>query len=158
MEIEKELKIAKRKLESGEVVYSIENFEETKEMIQDFVYELVPNKKEILNDNDKTDVKATRTKIRKVMTFIEETRKSLSKTILGEYDKQSKELEKLIKKEDDNLKALLDDYDLKLKPVVVEVEEEQPEPKRFVVAFRSDDLKKIQTLREFAKTIGVEEF
>ena len=119
-------------------VYEITNFDMAMQECKDFIEREGNLDLVIQTDEDKKLVKKSRTAIRKKKEQIADLRIQLSKAVLGMFNGQAKELEKM-----------LDEADKKLKQKIVDYEAKPADPEIYTItitSYNKGDIAKIRTL------------
>lgn len=137
-------------------IYEVKDFEDKRAILVDYLESVTPTYTEIKTEDQRSDIKSTRTKIRKKLSYIEETRKDFQKRVFGTFENQAKDLEKLIKKHDEKFKKMIEDFDEKTvvpepEPIPVPV----PTP-QYILKISGDLQEKIEKVAEFAQSLGLD--
>lgn len=129
-------------LNAGTGRYEISNYEKVKESATKYIQDILSKHTHEITDKDMLkSVKDDRTEIRKQGDDIKKARLQINDLLLGTFNSQLKELEKIIKDADGVLKAQVDTYVEKTKPV---------EPKVYSLTITSFDEKLINVVKDFA--------
>lgn len=128
--------------------YVINDFEKCKNIVQNFItdchVDLV-----ITSDEDFKGVKATRTNIRKKKTTIENARKQIKEMLVGTFENQLKEIEKMLGDADAKLKEKVDAWEIEHKNKVVK-------PTIITLTVKGYDENKLVKVKEYAIKQGLE--
>ena len=122
--------------------YEITNFNEVKKEVADFIGRTANLSMVIQNDEDKKVVKQARTIIRKKKDEVATLRKELNIAVLGEFNNQAKEIEKMLDSADLVLKEKLDAYSNK-------------NEKNYTLIFKSQNLEKLEKIKDFARNLEI---
>lgn len=136
------------KYEISNGTYQIAEFDKAKEDCAKFISENGNVEMVIATDDDKKVAKKSRTLIRKKKDEIGELRKQLNVAIMGTFNEQAKELERMLDEADASLKAKIADYDDSKKPV------EPEKPEAFTILVSSFDKGALDKVREYALSLG----
>jgi len=127
--------------------YVIQNFEAVKVGCQEFIKEYGYQELVITTDLDYEKVADGRTVIRKKIDAISSARKNVNELVLGEFNAQLKELEKMLKEADDISKEKVHVFDEEVKGKV-------SKPKVITLTVKSLDMKAIEKVKAFALKSG----
>ncbi len=130
-------------------VYHIENFEENKKIVKDFLANECHVEMEINSAEDYKLIKNTRTDIRKKREAIKNIRIKVSEMLIGVFESQLKEIEREIDATDLILKEKIDAYD-KL------ISNKQDKPSKITLTIKGYDMQKIQKVKDYAIKQGLE--
>lgn len=93
--------------------YEIKNYDTTLENIKQYLENHSLKNVVVLNEDDKKAVKKARTELRKILTDVQNVRKTSNKLILGKFNEQCKEIEKILGDAEQNLKVKINDFENK---------------------------------------------
>lgn len=125
--------------------YQIAEFTEVYKECEEFIEREGNLKLVITNDADKREAKASRTAIRKKKEQIAAMRKSLNGIVMGIFNSQVKELEKMLEDADEQLKDKITAYENAGKPET---------PPVFTIVISSFDEKAIEEVKAYALKLG----
>lgn len=126
------------KYELIEKCYQIKDYEQIVQKVMDFVE--ASAKYEIKDDEDKKEVKKSRTLIRKMKQELADYRKNLVASVVGKYQDQSKVLENILDEADKKMKSALDAY-----------EGNEPQGKKYEITIQALDMETISAIKDFAE-------
>lgn len=125
--------------------YRVKDFEETYENVKEWAKSYSLSGLKITNEEDAKAVRKSRTEIRKKMTAVADARKEVNRLIVGEFNSQAIAIEKLLKAEDDAMKANLDEY---------KESHKEAEPPLYGATIVSTDKEAIEKVEEYARKLG----
>ena len=128
--------------------YAIKNFENCRSIVANYIADCHVDLA-ITNADDYKLVKATRADVRKKIDTISNARKQIKKMLVGEFEKQLKELETMLGDADDKLTERVSAWE-------IESTNKVARPHKITLAVKGYDMKKIEKVEEFAKKQGLE--
>lgn len=126
--------------------YEIKEFETTLSNVQKFIEENGHLTLTIQNDDDFKAIKKTRTEIRKKLDAVKSLRLAANEAVLGKFNEQSKEIEKVLNNADKVLKGKVDEWKDKDKPV---------EPTIYTLTIKSTEKALLEKALEKIEKIGL---
>ena len=127
--------------------YVIKNFDLVREGCQAFIKENGYQDLVITNDSDYKLIADGRTVIRKKIDAIASARKNVNELVLGEFNTQLKELEKMLKEADDLSKEKVHTFDEEVKGKVLK-------PRIITLTVKNYDSKVIEKVKAYATKLG----
>lgn len=129
--------------------YFIENIEQVKESAQEYCKSL--HIASVINDAELRLLRNNRTEIRKKIEFLKKTRIDVNDILLGNFNKDMREIEKILKEEDDALKAVKENYE---KLILLNTEKTSG---LFTIIISDIDEGKIGKIEKYARRLNVQQ-
>lgn len=130
--------------------YCLKSFDEIKNACEDFIHEEIGNLNlESMDEATYKAVKESRTNIRKKQNQIKDVRLACNEIAMGTFNAQTKELESMLKENDDKLKEYVDTYDRGVKGKI-------PAPKKIKLTIKGYDMATLEKVKEYALKKGLE--
>lgn len=137
-------------LNTKQKTFQIKEFDEVKEACESFIKKnLAQVNLEVLDRENFGYAKNIRTEIRKKQESIKRVRIDCNELSMGIFNKQTKELEAMLKEADEKLKAFVDKFAVEVKNVAVK-------PKKITLEVKGYDMKVIEKVKAFAIKQGLE--
>ncbi len=127
--------------------YFIENIEQVKESAVQYCKSLhIAN---VVNNAELKLLKNNRTEIRKKIEFLKKTRIDVNDILLGTFNKDMREIEKILKEEDDALKIVKENYEK-----LISLDLEKPN-ELFTIIISDEDIDKIEKIAKYARKLNI---